>query len=106
MIQNLAVRGIVLKSLKRYSSLERQKERLRMLGFTTEQQAADIDFIHDQWIPEDERERIAKLEMLDEVEEWQLLARHYCIAWGWREECGSDSGAPFTPWRDVFPVQK
>lgn len=28
--------------------------------------------------------RISRLEMLDELEEWRLLARHYCIAWAYR----------------------
>lgn len=36
-------------------------------------------------ISEDEKLRVAGLEMVDEVEEWELLAAHYCVAWGWRE---------------------
>lgn len=99
MIQNLAARGIVLKTLKKYSSLERQKERLRLLGFSQGQGAADVEFIHDFWASSDERERIAKLEMLDEMEEWQLLARHYCVAWGWR------GGDGFSGWEGELPVQ-
>lgn len=103
MIQNLAARGIVLKTLKRYSSLERQKERLRVLGFGKGQDAADVEFIHDNWMGEGEKERIAKLEMLDEMEEWQLLARHYCVAWGWRD---AEDGSPFAGWVGAWPVQK
>ena len=45
MIQNLATRGIVLQTLKKYSTLLRQRERLRMLGFTGGQAAADVDWI-------------------------------------------------------------
>lgn len=103
MIQNLAARGIVLKTLKKYSSLERQKERLRILGFSKGQDAADVDFIHDNWMDEGEKERIAKLEMLDEMEEWQLLARHYCVAWGWRDGGNGDS---FSGWEGAWPAQK
>lgn len=103
MIQNLAARGIVLKTLKKYSSLERQKERLRMLGFGKGQDAADVEFIHDNWMGEGEKERIAKLEMLDEMEEWQLLARHYCVAWGWRDVGDGDL---FAGWVGAWPVQK
>lgn len=103
MIQNLAARGIVLKTLKKYSSLERQKERLRILGFSKGQDAADVDFIHDNWMDEGEKERIAKLEMLDEMEEWQLLARHYCVAWGWRDGGSEDS---FSGWEEAWPAQK
>lgn len=98
MIQNLAARGIVLKTLKKYSSLERQKERLRILGFNEGQDAADVEFLYENWVSKSEKERIAKLEMLDEMEEWQLLARHYCVAWGWR-------GGMFSGWEGAFPVQ-
>ena len=49
----------------------------------------EASFEHDDWVSKDERDRIEKLEWLDEVEEWKLLARHYCVAWGWR-------GQPFT----------
>lgn len=103
MIQNLAARGIVLKTLKKYSSLERQKERLRILGFCKGQDAADVEFIYNCWVSEDGRERIAKLEMLDEMEEWQLLARHYCVAWGWR---GGGDEDLFSSWEGTWPVQK
>ncbi|KAI5821194.1 S-adenosyl-L-methionine-dependent methyltransferase [Pyronema omphalodes] len=99
MIQNLAARGIVLKTLKKYSSLERQKMRFKMLGFTTGQDAADVYFVSENWISEEEKERINRLEMLDEVEEWRMLARHYCFAWGWR-------GDIFEAWREGWPLQR
>jgi len=41
---------------------------------------------HEEWISISERQRIEKLEWLDEVEEWKLLAAHYCISWGWKGE--------------------
>ena len=44
-----------------------------------------VDRIWEDWVPEQEKERIDTLEGgLDEVEEWQLLAGHYIVAWGWR----------------------
>jgi [phosphatase 2A protein]-leucine-carboxy methyltransferase len=88
MVSNLAARGIHLQTLHRYASLDAQRERLREHGFVTGQGAADIDFIWSRWISEEEKERVAGLEMFDEVEEWRLLAAHYCVAWGWREEQG------------------
>ena len=84
MVSNLAARGIVLQTLHKYSSLEVQKERLKMYGFTEGREALDVDAIYEQWVDEEEKERVNRLEMLDEVEEWRLLARHYCVAWGWR----------------------
>lgn len=88
MVSNLASRGIHLQTLKRYSSLEAQRERMRIAGFTDGQGAMDVSqlYQHVGWITEKERERVEKLEWLDEIEEWKLLAGHYCVAWGWRGE--------------------
>ncbi|PYH48333.1 protein C-terminal leucine carboxyl O-methyltransferase ppm1 [Aspergillus saccharolyticus JOP 1030-1] len=89
MVSNLATRGIQLQTLHRYASLAAQRERLRAHGFVDGQAAADVDFLWERWVGETEKERVAGLEMLDEMEEWRLLARHYCVAWGWR--AGVDS---------------
>ena len=102
MIQNLATRGIVLQTLKKYSTLLRQRERLRMLGFKGGQATADVDWIWENWVDSQEKERLAKLEILDEVEEWKLLARHYCVVWGWRN--GDGNGPAWDGWSSV-PVQ-
>ena len=85
MVSNLASRGIHMQTLKRYSSLDAQRQRLRLAGFD-KQGARDVHQTWEsgQWISESERERIEKLEWLDEVEEWKLLASHYCVAWGWK----------------------
>ena len=99
MIQNLATRGIVLKTLKKYSTLLRQKERLRLLGFKGGQAAGDVDWIFENWVSSIEKERLARLEMLDEVEEWKLLAKHYCVVWGWRNGVGQD--AEWEGWKNV-----
>ena len=103
MVSNLASRGIVLQTLHKYWSLEAQRERLRMLGFTSGQRAADVDYIWENWVSEREKERVGGLEMLDEVEEWRMLARHYCVCWGWRggqnEETGN--GGVWERWNDL-----
>jgi [phosphatase 2A protein]-leucine-carboxy methyltransferase len=97
MVSNLATRGIQLQTLNEYGSLEAQRRRLREQGFDSGQAAADVDFIWDRWVSETEKERVAGLEMLDEMEEWQLLAQHYCVAWGWRQ---GEAGA-FDGWRGI-----
>ena len=86
MVTNLASRGIHMQTLKRYSSLQAQRHRLRLAGFSDGQGARDVHRIWntDEWVTGAERERIERLEWLDEVEEWQLLASHYCVAWGWK----------------------
>jgi [phosphatase 2A protein]-leucine-carboxy methyltransferase len=85
MISNLAQRGIVLQTLQKYSSLHAQKLRLKIAGLGTGQQAADVDFLLNRWVDDEERARVGRCEMLDELEEWVLLAQHYCVAWGWRD---------------------
>ncbi|KAK2870550.1 hypothetical protein FQN49_003104 [Arthroderma sp. PD_2] len=85
MVSNLATRGIQLQTLHRYATLDAQRQRLQDHGFLSGQGVADIDYIWEKWISQDEKNRVAGLEMLDEIEEWKLLARHYCVAWGWRD---------------------
>ena len=82
MIRNLMTRGIVLQTIEKYADLHSQQQRLIDRDFTAK--AADTEFIWSNWIADSEKERIDKLEWMDEVEEFVLLARHYCIAWAWR----------------------
>lgn len=93
MISNLAARGIAMPSLHVYKTLSDQKTRLEELGFKRDaasggKEAETVERIWEQWIPATERERVDGLEGLDEVEEWQMLARHYAVVWGWRGSLG------------------
>ena len=97
-----------MQTLHRFGSLQKQRERLREYGLVSGQGAADVDFIWERWVSEREKERVGRLEMVDEVEEWRLLGRHYCIAWGWRdgggdEEKGSGQAADglFEHWKQT-----
>ncbi|KAL5334655.1 S-adenosyl-L-methionine-dependent methyltransferase [Aspergillus crustosus] len=102
MVANLATRGIQLQTLHRYDSLEAQRRRFREQGFDGGQAAADVDFLWERWVAEEEKERVGGLEMLDEMEEWKLLAQHYCVAWGWRDGHGDGSdSARFAGWREL-----
>ena len=38
-----------------------------------------MDTIYERLIDEDEKRRVAKIELLDEFEEWHMIMRHYCI---------------------------
>jgi [phosphatase 2A protein]-leucine-carboxy methyltransferase len=91
MVENLAARGIVMPTVQRYKSLADQLGRLKDAGFGGESGGANaitIEDIWDKWISPEERNRVDRLEGLDEVEEWQMLARHYAVAWGWRGSYG------------------
>lgn len=107
MVANLATRGIQLRTLQQYSSLEAQRARLARYGFCDTEgggdggggggggkgggivkggtNAKDVNTLWEEDVSEVEKERVAALEMVDEVEEWRLLAAHYCVAWGWRD---------------------
>ncbi|KAK3991352.1 leucine carboxyl methyltransferase 1 [Cladorrhinum sp. PSN332] len=87
MVSNLAARGIVMPTLAEYPTPESQEERLRTEGGFTEVRSKTIDKVWDDWVDEQEKERVDELEGgLDEVEEWKLLAGHYLIVWAWKGE--------------------
>jgi [phosphatase 2A protein]-leucine-carboxy methyltransferase len=96
---NLASRNIHLHTLKKYVSLTRQRIRLKSAGFEHGFRAADTEFIWRKWVTEEEKVRVAALEMLDEFEELELLLRHYCVAWGWRD--GGGEGLFERAWAEV-----
>ncbi|KAH7390664.1 S-adenosyl-L-methionine-dependent methyltransferase [Pyrenochaeta sp. MPI-SDFR-AT-0127] len=85
MISNLQTRNIHLPTLTAYPELGDQRARLRIYGFMEGAKAADTYSIWRNWIDAEEKERVAGLEFLDELEELDLLLRHYCVAWGWRD---------------------
>ena len=102
MVSNLAARGIVLQTLRKYGSLEAQAERFKSYGFTGSR-GFDINKLWEKAIDAAEKERVAGLEMLDEVEEWELLASHYCVVWGWQELEGEQAADVWDAWKTIFP---
>ncbi|KAK0101999.1 carboxy methyl transferase for protein phosphatase 2A [Cadophora gregata] len=100
MVSNLASRGISMPTLQHYKTLADQKARLLELGFRGDGQAGGqaaetIENIWQKWVPTTEKGRVDRLEGLDEVEEWQMLARHYAVVWGWRGNTGWEG------WREL-----
>ncbi|KAF9899330.1 hypothetical protein BX616_003094 [Lobosporangium transversale] len=79
MLRNLHARQIELPGIHAYPSLKSQEERFLSRGWLAAK-AVSMNTLHDS-IPETELRRISNLEIFDEVEEWQLLAGHYCVAW-------------------------
>lgn len=91
MVNNLMNRGLQLQTLEKYAGPAEQRIRLETQGFKSGgdgafggSQSVDVDFIWREWVEGGEKERIDGLEWMDEVEEFVLLAKHYCISWGWR----------------------
>ncbi|TLD18364.1 putative leucine carboxyl methyltransferase superfamily [Venturia nashicola] len=84
MVSNLAQRGIILQTLHKYHSLAAQLTRLSDATFVDGQNGADVEWLFQNWLDQEEKDRVGKCEMLDEMEEWILLGRHYAVCWGWR----------------------
>ncbi|KEY65545.1 hypothetical protein S7711_08226 [Stachybotrys chartarum IBT 7711] len=83
MVSNLAARNVHMPTLESYPNNEAQVSRLRQAGFESAR-CKTIKDIWSTWIMPREKERVDALEGLDEVEEWELLASHYAIVWGFR----------------------
>ncbi|KAK3398534.1 S-adenosyl-L-methionine-dependent methyltransferase [Sordaria brevicollis] len=97
MVSNLAAREIKMPTLEVYKEAEDQERRLWEAGFGKDGEkgggvkSKTIEQIWEEWTSQEEKERVDALGGLDEVEEWQLLAGHYIVVWGWRGE-GIDLG--------------
>jgi [phosphatase 2A protein]-leucine-carboxy methyltransferase len=109
MVANLTARGIHLQTLEANATLGLQRQRLKRFGFGPAEHgqdgslggggvgAIDLHFMWLAWVEEDEKDRVSELEWMDEVEEWILLMKHYCVAWGWRDT----DGTVFDRWKGV-----
>lgn len=93
MVSNLAARNIHMPSLERRRDEADEAARLKRLGFETTRQLT-IDRLWSKWVNVEEKERVDRLEGLDEIEEWQLLAGHYAVVWSFR-------GDGFEGWRGI-----
>ena len=102
MVSNLSQRGIVLESLETYHDLAAQRKRLKDANFGSGHEGVSVLDCWKSWITDEEKERVAKCEMVDEVEEWELLAGHYGICWGWRDGSETEEGNVFLQaWGDT-----
>jgi tRNA wybutosine-synthesizing protein 4 len=87
MTKALAERGCPLLGISAYPTLEDQHGRFIKAGFE-QVDVATMNKIFDECIDKDELNRIKKLELFDEFEEWRLMQAHYFIAVGTR--CSKD----------------
>ncbi|GAA5823863.1 hypothetical protein JCM11251_003323 [Rhodosporidiobolus azoricus] len=82
MKRNLAARNLSLPGAASTPTLSSLIERLRRNGIKGECGALSVKEIREEVVPRKERERIAKIEQIDEVEELNLVLSHYAVAWG------------------------
>jgi len=79
MKNNLKMRNIELLGVE--PSLATLQQRFTDAGFSTSS-AFTLNAIRADILPKHERERVAHLEPLDEVEELNLVLDHYALSWG------------------------
>eukprot|EP00752_Nemacystus_decipiens_P017718 g15886.t1 len=78
MQQNIQRMGCRLPGLEPYPTLPSQEERLQTAGWDAARAINMLHVFQDFLDPADVR-RVSKIEVLDEVEEWELIMRHYCL---------------------------
>ncbi|KAJ2169886.1 carboxy methyl transferase for protein phosphatase 2A [Coemansia sp. RSA 560] len=85
MIENLRARGLELRGLHAYPTLQSNSQRFLDLGWHSAV-AVDLATYHEQLLEPLERERLAKIEFLDEWEEFILLAQHYAFTFAFTSQ--------------------
>ncbi|KAJ9455635.1 putative leucine carboxyl methyltransferase 1 [Diplonema papillatum] len=77
MVENLRTRRCPLLSIHAYPTLASQELRYKSAGFP----AATARDMNAVWaaIPASEKARVNRIEMMDELEEWNLIHSHYCF---------------------------
>ncbi|KAF8132092.1 leucine carboxyl methyltransferase [Boletus edulis] len=81
MLNNLQSRNVSLPGAAPYPTVESLPERFTRHGFTFAH-ALTLSEVREKYISHSELERMSHLELLDEVEELNLVLKHYAITWG------------------------
>lgn len=84
MVESLRERGCALLGLEAVPDLPSQRRRLHSCGFT-HTGAWTMLGVFEHFLPRTELSRIEKLELFDELEEWDIMQSHYTIAIGARQ---------------------
>lgn len=92
MLKNLETRGVLLHGIRARPDLAEQKESYLSLGWERAD-ALDMNDVYNHFIDKDVRDKAARLEIFDEMEEWNLIQGHYCIVCAVKE--GQDSAHLF-----------
>ncbi|KAJ1654994.1 Leucine carboxyl methyltransferase 1 [Dispira simplex] len=75
-------RGLELRGITAYPDLASQVQRFLDLGWDHSQALSIKEIYHA--FPKNEIDHINQLEMLDELEVFDLLGDHYCITWAFK----------------------
>lgn len=99
MLANLRQRGCNLAGVDACLSLSTQVQRFLDCGWRGAK-AWDMNQVYHCTLPMGERQRIERIEMLDEHELLEQLFQHYCITIGWTGEIFQDVEITCVLWRD------
>lgn len=78
MLENLRRRGCPLLSLPAVPDVRAQEARCVREGFSRAEALEMLAFF-DEVVGPEERQRVCRLSLLDELEEWRMLMSHYCF---------------------------
>lgn len=84
-----------MRGIHAYPELKDQEQRFLRLGWD-HAKALDINMVHDTLLDPRDFSRMARLEMLDEMEEWRLLSEHYCVAWAYKSANAKEAFSSIT----------
>ena len=93
MLENLEARGCSLLGIHDCPTTQSQIDRMHKVlardGFEVKAECLPMNIVYNEKLNSaGEKTRIEKLEMLDEIEEWDLLQSHYCMSLGVRDVTG------------------
>ncbi|KAG2486048.1 hypothetical protein HYH03_015255 [Edaphochlamys debaryana] len=86
MVSNLEMRGCPLRGLPSTPTLQAHRERLLQAGWA-QAEARSMDELYGSYLDPADRQRVERLELFDELEEWHMIQEHYSIALG-RNDAG------------------
>ena len=81
MVDNLKTRNINLRGFNDVKNIKDQIERLKEVKFE-DVHMVDMYYVYFKLLPPNDRNRIQRLELMDEFEELNLLQRHACFGYG------------------------
>merc|ERR1712019_77606 len=89
--------GCPLLSIHEYPTIAAQRERFTTRGWD-DCKGADMNLIYSKFLDQEDVERIQRLELMDEFEEWHLIQSHYFVLVATRTGSGASAGDVSGSW--------